>query len=244
MLRELAPWMKVMDALSEISFAREGLTDMPIPRLHHGAGLREEGYPAWAYFCCGPEGRYAQRLLDTPLVKTRMFGWLLYRPRARGFLHWGYNYWYRSQTQELIDPSGQRRRRWPELVLRRHLPGLPRPRRADRFPALGSLRRRAAGLRPAAIRGPRPGRPAAGGDQGLRRIPAERAVAIGGAGEGVGEVGSEIGRQDLASDDGGGPVDHGTVREGPAVMAFRDRLMNPGSRVTVAKTGEIGNLFC
>jgi hypothetical protein len=33
-----------------------------------------------------------------------MLGWLFYRNRARGFLHWGYNYWYRSQTRELINP--------------------------------------------------------------------------------------------------------------------------------------------
>ncbi len=115
MLREVAPWMKVMDALSEISFAREGLTDTPIPLLPTAPDFIKEGYPAWAYFCCHPVGRYPQRLLDTPLVKTRMFGWLFYRLQARGFLHWGYNYWYRSQTRELIDPffvsDGGR---WPE----------------------------------------------------------------------------------------------------------------------------------
>jgi len=104
MLRELAPWMQVMDALSDVTFAREGLTDIPIPIISKAPEFTQEGYPAWVYFCPGPRGRYAQRLLDTPLVKTRMFGWLCYRLRARGFLHWGYNYWYRSQTRELINP--------------------------------------------------------------------------------------------------------------------------------------------
>ncbi len=104
MLRELAPWMKVMDALSDITFAREGLTDIPIPLIARAPEFAREGYPAWVYFCPSPRGRYAQRVLDTPLVKTRMLGWLFYRLKARGFLHWGYNYWYRSQTRELIDP--------------------------------------------------------------------------------------------------------------------------------------------
>jgi len=104
MLRELAPWMKVMDALSDIAFAREGLTDIPIPLIAKAPEFAQEGYAAWTYFWGGPRGRYAQRVLDTPLVKTRMLGWLFYRNRARGFLHWGYNYWYRSQTRELIDP--------------------------------------------------------------------------------------------------------------------------------------------
>jgi hypothetical protein len=30
-LRELAPWMKVRDALSDVRYGREGLTDFPIP---------------------------------------------------------------------------------------------------------------------------------------------------------------------------------------------------------------------
>jgi hypothetical protein len=104
LLRELAPWMKVMDAVSDIAFAREGLTDVPIPLITVAPEFIREGYPAWAYHWGGPRGRHAQRLLDTPLVKTRMLGWLLYRNKARGFLHWGHNYWYKRQTRELIDP--------------------------------------------------------------------------------------------------------------------------------------------
>lgn len=104
MLRELAPWMKVMDALSDITFAREGLTDIPIPLITAAPEFVREGYPAWCYHWGEPRGRYTQRLLDTPLIKTRMLGWLCYRNKARGFLQWAYNYWYKSQTRELIDP--------------------------------------------------------------------------------------------------------------------------------------------
>jgi hypothetical protein len=32
-----------------------------------------------------------------------MTGWLLYRLHAKGFLHWGYNYWYKMDTQQLED---------------------------------------------------------------------------------------------------------------------------------------------
>ena len=144
MLQELAPWMKVMDALSEISFAREGLTDMPIPLITYAPDFVKEGYPAWAYFCCGPRGRYVQREFDTPLTKTRMIGWLFYRTRVRGFLHWGYNYWYRSQTRELIDPYRVADGRpLAGLGLRRHLRRLPRRRRPPRrLPPLGGVRGR------------------------------------------------------------------------------------------------------
>jgi hypothetical protein len=104
MIREIAPWMKVMDALSHIAFAKEGLVDYPIPSIRVAPEFVKAGYPAWAYFCSGPRGEYLQRLLDTPLAKIRMSGWLLYKLGAKGFLHWGYNYWYVSQTRSLLDP--------------------------------------------------------------------------------------------------------------------------------------------
>jgi hypothetical protein len=104
LLRELAPWMKVMDALTDIEFARQTLTDMPIPSVHTAVEFVQEGIPCWCYYCCGPRDRYINRLLDTPLSKIAMHGMLFYRWPFRGFLHWGYNYWYQSQTRTLIDP--------------------------------------------------------------------------------------------------------------------------------------------
>jgi hypothetical protein len=107
MLKDLAPWMKVADALSHVEFGHEGLTDIPIPVLSTARDYAQAGIPAWVYFCCGPRGRYLNRLMDTPLAKIRMSGWLFYRLKAQGFLHWGYNYWYKSQTQQLIDPFAE-----------------------------------------------------------------------------------------------------------------------------------------
>ena len=104
MLAKIAPWMKVIDALSNIEFARAGLTDTPIPSISTALEFKREAIPSWAYFCCGPRGRFTNRLLDTPLPKIRAIGWLLYKHRFLGFLHWGYNYWYKSQTREMIDP--------------------------------------------------------------------------------------------------------------------------------------------
>lgn len=114
MLAELAPWMKVSDALSHIEYGREGLTDTPIPIISAAREYRAAGIPAWVYYCCGPRGRYVQRLMDTPLPKIRMNGWLFYKLDARGFLHWGYNYWHKSQTRQLIDPfTEQAGLAWP-----------------------------------------------------------------------------------------------------------------------------------
>ncbi|MDH7601303.1 MAG: DUF4091 domain-containing protein [Armatimonadota bacterium] len=103
-IRDLAPWMKTCDAISDVRFARENLTDVPVAIISSAQQFADEGFKTMVYFCCGPRGRYLNRLIDTPLVKIRMSGWLFHKLNAQGFLHWGYNYWYRSQTQELIDP--------------------------------------------------------------------------------------------------------------------------------------------
>jgi len=104
LLRELAPWMKVIDAMSDPRYAVEKLTDTPIPSIVTAPHFTEVGCPAWVYFCCGPRGRYLQRFLDTPLPKLRMAGWLFYKLRARGFLHWGHNYWFVFCTGTVLDP--------------------------------------------------------------------------------------------------------------------------------------------
>ncbi len=104
MLTEIAPWMKVLDAMSDTLFAKEGLCDMPVPSIATAHIFDQAGCPHWVYFCCGPRGEWLQRLFDTPLPKIRMAGWLFYKLKAKGFLHWGHNYWYKFCTGEILDP--------------------------------------------------------------------------------------------------------------------------------------------
>ncbi|HTL53151.1 MAG TPA: DUF4091 domain-containing protein [Planctomycetota bacterium] len=104
LLRELAPWMRVMDALSDIRFGREQLTDLPIPVIKTALQFKAEGIPSWCYYCCSPGGRFTNRFMDTPLANVRAQGWLFYRHGFGGFLHWGFNYWYKRQSRTLIDP--------------------------------------------------------------------------------------------------------------------------------------------
>ena len=115
LLRELAPWMSCMDALSQIEFGREpGLVDMPVPSISTALQFVAEEIPCWCYYCCGPRGAYLNHLLDTPLATVAMHGMLFYRWPFQGFLHWGYNYWCESQKRNLIDPYvTSDGKRWP-----------------------------------------------------------------------------------------------------------------------------------
>lgn len=70
MMRELAPWMPFMDALSDVEFARQALVDVPIPSVSTALEFVKAGPPAWAYYCCSPRGEFVQRLLDTPCPRS------------------------------------------------------------------------------------------------------------------------------------------------------------------------------
>jgi hypothetical protein len=114
LLKGIAPWMTFMDALSDIQFAREGLTDMPVASVDRAMEFVEAGIPSCCYFSCTERGRLLNRVLDTPLTKIRMSGWLFHRWPFQGFLHWGANYWYRVGSQQLVDPfSVQDGENWP-----------------------------------------------------------------------------------------------------------------------------------
>jgi hypothetical protein len=89
LVREIAPWLKVMDSLSDINFARERLTDYPVVAINHVLSFVNEGIASWCYYCCSQRGKLLNRLLDTPLAKIRMHGWLFYRWPLGGFSHWG-----------------------------------------------------------------------------------------------------------------------------------------------------------
>jgi hypothetical protein len=103
-LQDYAPWMKVMDALSDIRYGKEGLTDMPVPMVSAAQGYIDAKIPHWVYYCCEPTGPWLNRFQDTPLPKIRMAGWLFYRLGAKGFLHWGFNYWDVFEHEGAYDP--------------------------------------------------------------------------------------------------------------------------------------------
>lgn len=117
LLRELAPWMRVMDALSDATFARQKLVDTPVCTISGVDEFIGQGMPVWCYFCCQPRERYLNRMLDDSLAKIRMSGWLFHRWPLKGFLHWGYNFWYAPGSQKRIDPfqtsDGENWPGWP-----------------------------------------------------------------------------------------------------------------------------------
>lgn len=63
----------------------------------------------WFYTCLAPQGNYANRFIQQPLLKTRLVHWINYRFGATGYLHWGLNAWGNNpfdETSGVIPEAG------------------------------------------------------------------------------------------------------------------------------------------
>ena len=78
-----------------------------------------KGDEVWFYTCIYPQGKFPNRFIDQPLIKTRMLHWINFKYGITGYLHWGYNHWVISdsnvpvinnpygETSVINGPSGQ-----------------------------------------------------------------------------------------------------------------------------------------
>jgi hypothetical protein len=107
LVKKYAPRIRTMEALLTRKAAPH--VDLMIPILdqwHHGfeyyRGLQKSGKELWFYTSWAPEGEYANRTIQLPLIKTRLLPWIGFRFGATGFLHWGYNFWPRDPDPQKV----------------------------------------------------------------------------------------------------------------------------------------------
>ncbi len=47
----------------------------------------------WLYTCNSPQGEYANRFIEFPLIKTTLLPWIVSRYHLDGYLHWAIDFW-------------------------------------------------------------------------------------------------------------------------------------------------------
>lgn len=101
LVRRYAPELKIIEATHTREVA--GAIQIWVPQLnyaHEGYDFYREqqtkGDEFWTYTCVWPEGEYANRFIELPLIKTRLLHWINYRYGMTGYLHWGFNYWVKD----------------------------------------------------------------------------------------------------------------------------------------------------
>lgn len=105
-VKQGAPKIKILEPISTDKLD-PGLLDYPCPTLNNIARYRATGNQTqWMYTAMQPQGNYANRFIRIPLIKTRIIHWVNYKYNARGFLHWGLNYWLGAKNKPYENASG------------------------------------------------------------------------------------------------------------------------------------------
>ena len=98
--------LPIIDTLSNYEYYRQGLMDIPVPEVRHIGEFIDNGVENMlVYYCCEPsDGYYSNRFLSMPLLRTRILGTQIYLSGAKGFLHWGFNFYNSGLSYRAIDP--------------------------------------------------------------------------------------------------------------------------------------------
>ena len=98
LFKELAPDIPTIEACHTHDLA--DFLDIWVPQLNFCADSydfyrqrQQAGDEVWFYTCVFPQGEYANRFIEQPLLKTRLLHWINYRFGITGYLHWGFNQW-------------------------------------------------------------------------------------------------------------------------------------------------------
>lgn len=113
-IRGLAPDMKFIEATHSRDL--DDQVDFWVPQLNFMhedyefyRDRQAEGDEIWFYTCLAPQGEYANRFIELPLLKTRILHWINFRFGITGYLHWGLNFWRDDpfgETTGIITESG------------------------------------------------------------------------------------------------------------------------------------------
>ncbi len=104
-LHRLFPGFNSLDALSDIEYFKNGLIKTPVCGEGEADIFRAEVENFWTYYCCTQVHNFLpNRLFSQPSVRNRVLGLLLYKYDAKGFLHWGHNFWYAQYSKHPINP--------------------------------------------------------------------------------------------------------------------------------------------
>ncbi len=93
------------EALSNYDFYATGAVQHPIVSTDNIEPFLENNVPdLWCYYCCAQNEKVSNRFVAMTMNRTRIIGEQMYKYDIKGFLHWGYNFYYSQYSKEVLDP--------------------------------------------------------------------------------------------------------------------------------------------
>lgn len=94
-----------MDAVSDIDFYETGLVETPVCASDKiDAFIEKQIENLWVYYCCVQGNKVGNRYLSMPSYRNRILGLQMYKYKIKGFLQWGYNFYYSQYSLFKINP--------------------------------------------------------------------------------------------------------------------------------------------
>ena len=105
LMRRLLPGFKIMDALTHVEYFRQGIVTTPVPLVTNLEEFIAADVPErWTYTCCSPTQTYTNRFIAMSSTRNRVLGAQLYYFGVEGFLHWGFDFYYKRHSRGLLNP--------------------------------------------------------------------------------------------------------------------------------------------
>lgn len=96
---------KIIDALSDYWFYKLKIVTSPIPANDHIDKFLGKAENLWTYYCSAQKKHcVSNRFFCNSSLRTRVLGYQMYKFNIKGFLHWGYNFYYTRLSKKLINP--------------------------------------------------------------------------------------------------------------------------------------------
>ncbi len=95
----------IVDALSNVEFFRQKAIDEPIAATSSIEDFLSENIDnLWCYYCCSQQEKVANSFIAMPSYRNRILGVQMYMNKIKGFLHWGFNFYYSERSRFFVDP--------------------------------------------------------------------------------------------------------------------------------------------
>ena len=96
---------KVVDALSDYSFYKKKIVSNPIPAIDHADKFIGNVDNLWVYYCSAQKNHnVSNRFFCNDSIRTRVIGYQMFKYDIKGFLQWGYNFYYKRLSKGLVNP--------------------------------------------------------------------------------------------------------------------------------------------
>ena len=96
---------KIIDALSEYLFYKLKVVSNPIPANDHIDKFIGNVKNLWVYYCSAQKNHcVSNRFFCNESIRTRIIGYQMFKYDIKGFLHWGYNFYFSHLSKAVIDP--------------------------------------------------------------------------------------------------------------------------------------------